>query len=312
MNTIKFGARMAEVMPLRMAPNVAPSTPTSPLEPSESCDIAGLSNEASAIPWTPQLAAWQENFGAQGTSVLVGIAQQVGRELVTPQTEANWAKRTAFADSTYDNSINPRLNKICGQLREVSSLSDLKLNPILEEKQSFNARATGGGLINITQGLVHLFDRAAARQIPDDEPRRSLTSQVADYFQHHGLDKNPDLVLAAVLAHEIGHIENRDLAANWGQQILSEQLGVCATGAAGQSARGLLLELPETLQQANWDMEFRADQRGAQLLEKAGYPREGMKHMLNVLGLIETAMKKPSSDQDHPPLKDRLARLELL
>lgn len=298
MLAIQFGQRLAEVIPQRMTP---PPPSTLATEQSNPTDQLQVSSGKPTPAWLGQLAGWQTQFGTQGCGLLVGLAEQVGRELVTPQQEAKWASRVAFANSTYESGINPRLESICKKLGAASTLGELKLNPILEERGAINAQAQGGGLINITMGMVELFDQAAGETKPEHEPARSLHG----YMHQHSL-KSEDL-LAAVLAHEVAHIEHRDIAATWGQQVLTEQLGVCGTQGPGQA---LLLELPEALQSSNWDKEFRADQRGAELLHKAGYPKQNLKHMLMALQMVEKAYNKPATDQDHPPLTERIGRAE--
>ncbi|MBS2035222.1 M48 family metalloprotease [bacterium] len=298
MLAIQFGQRLAEVMPQRLSPTTAAAAPP---EAAPTADQLEFSGKAGTPSWLPQLARWQTQFGTQGCGLLVGLAEQVGQELVTPQQESKWASRVAFANSTYESSINPRLESICKKLADASTLGDLKLSPILEERSAINAQAQGGGLINITMGMVELFDQAGGPTQPQQQPARALH----DYMREHGL-QSEDL-LAAVLAHEVAHIEHRDIAASWGQQVLTEQLGMCGTQGPGHT---LLMELPEALQNSNWEKEFRADQRGSQLLEKAGYPKQNLKHMLVALQMIETAFNKPATDQDHPPLSQRLARAE--
>lgn len=293
---IQFGQRLAEVMPQRMAAAPKPAAATAEALPADQVEVG-----STGPAWLGQLAGWQSQFGIQGAGVLVGLAEQVGQELVSPQQEAKWASRVAFANSTYESAINPRLETICKNLAGVSTLGDLKLSPILEERGAINAQAQGGGFINITKGMVDLFDQAGAATQPDQEPGRSLHV----YMKEHGL-KADDLV-AGVLAHEVAHIEHRDIASTWGQQILSEELGVYGIQAAGHA---LLLELPEALLNSNWDKEFRADQRGGELLHKAGYSKENVKHMLVALQMVEKAFNKPATDKDHPPLTERIARAE--
>lgn len=304
MTPIQFGQRVAEILPQRLPQRSAEVASVEVSAPQDQCEVR---TTPGPVAWLSQLAQVQASMGGQGCSMLVDIAQQVGRELVTTKQESLWASRTAFEYSTYNSQINGRLDSICGKLAGVSTLKDLRLQPILEEKTTYNAKASGAGLINITEGLVGLLDDASQGKLPEQDPQRALTAQVGDYLSKHQVDS--ENVLAAILAHEVAHIEHRDVAAARGQQLLSEQLGYCATQGEG-AARGLLMELPEALQNANWEMEFRADKRGQKLLDKAGFPPESMGHALNILSLIEKAMGKPTTDHDHPPLAERLTRLQ--
>lgn len=128
-----------------------------------------------------------------------------------------------------------------------------------------------------------------------------------EIFVHTGLLKltdDPDLI-AAVLAHEIVHVENRHgvktLVASMGKMALFQMvLGVFTDSTAELGATLAILKYGR-------DMETEADLQGARLMESAGLPRAAMVSMLNKLA--EQGDGGPEWLSDHPDSARRARRV---
>jgi predicted Zn-dependent protease len=140
-----------------------------------------------------------------------------------------------------------------------------------------NAFALPGGTVFVTDELVELA--------PDDD------------------------ALAGVLAHEIGHVENRHLM----RQIISGTvLGVVSTLIASD-ASGLMAGLPATLANLSYsrDMERQADQYAVDRLKRKGIPLGSFASLLEQLQSSHAAQVTgwASYLATHPDTADRIAAI---
>lgn len=126
-------------------------------------------------------------------------------------------------------------------------------------------------------------------------------------FVHTGLlqlTDDPDMI-AAVLAHEIIHVENRHgvkkLVAGMGKMALFQMVfGVFTDSTAELGAALAILKYGR-------DMETEADLLGARLMESAGLPRAAMVSMLKKLA--EHGGHGPEWLSDHPESGRRARRV---
>lgn len=122
--------------------------------------------------------------------------------------------------------------------------------------------------------------------------------------------------LAAVLAHEVGHVSAKHaLKSTRRAQFLQ---GVGTITAATNQTRGkdyqaLIGDLQSKLFDQGLDksMEYEADLAGMATAWRAGYDPAGMIRVLERLQQLEaTSVKKGSWFSTHPPLAERVARLK--
>ncbi|MBI4368595.1 MAG: M48 family metalloprotease [Elusimicrobia bacterium] len=119
--------------------------------------------------------------------------------------------------------------------------------------------------------------------------------------------------MAAVLAHEISHVELRH-----GIQLLKRQMGrralMFAIFGFEQPLAKTAGSLANTLQTLGYGraLEIEADRQAVGLLQKTGYSKEGLIRFLKKIQKIEaqTPAPIPVYLNTHPPTKDRLAALE--
>lgn len=151
---------------------------------------------------------------------------------------------------------------------------DYDLNVVVFNHPLVNAFAAPGGQIVLTKGLLKNAD-------------------------------HPDQV-AAVLAHEIGHVEHRDttrnaLRASGSAGLLSMVLGDFAGGTAVLVATDLMLNASYTR-----DAEAKADRYALEMINNAGISAEGMAKFFDNLGKIErSGPELPSYFATHPQTRIR-------
>ena len=220
-------------------------------------------------------------------------------EDITPEQE-HYIGRTVAATclSRYPALDEPRLNAYLNLLGQ--ALSRFSSRPetfggyhfLLLDSDDINAFAAPGGLILVTRGLV-------ACCATEDE-------------------------LAAVLAHEIGHVQNRDGL----RAIRTGRLNGALTTIASESAKSLvgpelaevtaafddsIQEITGTLVNSGYSrrQEFQADAAAVAILRAAGYPPAALVAMLRNM---ESRWDPSRHDfaATHPSPSDRIAHLAKL
>ncbi|MUG91433.1 M48 family metalloprotease [Scytonema sp. UIC 10036] len=141
------------------------------------------------------------------------------------------------------------------------------------QDDSINAFATAGGYVYVTTGLLRAADNEAQ--------------------------------LAAVLAHEIGHIASRHSIEQMRQTAITRGLANAA-GLDRSTAVQLGVELALQRPRSRKD-EYEADRRGIQTLARAGYdPRA----MIAFLQKLRNQPTPPTFLSTHPAPDDRIAALK--
>lgn len=117
--------------------------------------------------------------------------------------------------------------------------------------------------------------------------------------------------LAAVLGHEIAHVEKGHGAKKLQRAMISQGIAIAALadhGASAQMAGQLAVSV--ALKGYDRDAEDEADNRGVELATRAGYDPHGL------LGFFDTLQTKhpdsgglPTWASDHPPTSDRIKRV---
>lgn len=182
-----------------------------------------------------------------------------------------------------DPVLNKYVSQIGMKLAQQSARPSLQYQFFIIEDQTVNAFATMGGYVYVNSGLL-----------------LQLTNEAQ---------------LAAVLAHEIGHIAARHgprkMKPKWGPILLatlggaapfSNQIVAALSRTAAQmAAKGVVMKYSR-------DNENEADYLGLVSLRNAGYTTRGMVEMLQTLQ--EMSANRPSLLKaimaSHPPAKDRV------
>ena len=122
--------------------------------------------------------------------------------------------------------------------------------------------------------------------------------------------------LAAVLAHEIGHVAGKHALKSTRRAQFLQGVGTitaATSGGKGKEYQALIGDLQSKLFDQGLDksMEFEADLAAMETSYRAGYNPLAMIRVLERLQKLEaTSVKKGSWFSTHPPLKERIARLK--
>jgi len=123
--------------------------------------------------------------------------------------------------------------------------------------------------------------------------------------------------LAAVLAHEIGHVAGKHAIKSIRRAQFLQGVGTITSasmkGSKGKQFESMIGDLQTTLFDKGLDknMEFEADSAAMETAYRTGYDPRGMINVLKKLQKIEAgSVKKGSWFSTHPPLEDRIANLE--
>jgi len=157
---------------------------------------------------------------------------------------------------------------------------------LLLDSDEVNAFAAPGGLILVTRGMLRCCEN-------EDE-------------------------LAAVLAHEIGHVELKHGLSAIKQGRLNSALTIIATESAKQLGNDQLISLTQTFEASVQDIattllskgysrkqEQEADAAAVRLLRRAGYPERSVITMLNRMDKQLGRSRGLGFDKTHPSAKSR-------
>jgi len=123
--------------------------------------------------------------------------------------------------------------------------------------------------------------------------------------------------LAAVLAHEIGHVAAKHAISSIRRAQFLQGVGTITAatmkGDKGKQFESMIGDLQTTLFDKGLDkgMEFEADSAAMETAYRTGYDPRGLISVLKKLQKIESSsIKKGSWFSTHPPLNERIAKLE--
>lgn len=204
---------------------------------------------------------------------------------MTTQQERDWGKdisREVVAEQgVLDDPLLSRwVNRIGHQLAAHSARRDVSYTFLVINSEEVNAFSVPGGYVFVDSGLLNFLHS-------DDE-------------------------LAAVLGHEIGHVERRHVVTlNEKQKALEIILDVAGLFAPGISRFGnlagdlILFKLSRVA-------ELQADQYGLMLMSQTGYDPQGMVAFLQRLQSIAPEHRSLLGRyfETHPALGDRVKHLE--
>ena len=150
----------------------------------------------------------------------------------------------SFGGAYADRRVQDYVARVGHALGQVSERPDLAFTFTVLDSPVVNAFALPGGYIYVTRGLL------------------ALVSDEAE--------------LAAVLAHELGHLTARHAAQRYSQQVVAG-LGAAVLGAVSDLAS---FGVAAVLQSYSREQEFEADTLAIRYLGRAGYPADAMAALL--------------------------------
>lgn len=194
----------------------------------------------------------------------------------------------AFANA----QVNQYLNTLGQTLAAASDKPEIfgGYHFLVLESDDINAFATPSGLIFVTRGLI--------RCCPTED------------------------ALAAVLAHEIGHVQLRHGMQSIEKARITEALTVLATEGAKTLGSKEVAQLTQTFSGAISDIaksminngysrsfEYKADKAAVVLVQRVGYNPRGL---IDMLTIMEKKLKPGGLDfaKTHPAPRDRIAEIE--
>ena len=184
-----------------------------------------------------------------------------------------------------DPELQAYVDRVGQRLARTSHRPNLKWKFTIVDEQAVNAFALPGGFIYLTRGILPFLRDEAE--------------------------------LAAVLGHEIGHVDARHSAAAYSQQQLAG-VGLAvgtillpeAAPYAGLASQGLQLAFLKNSRQA----ELEADQLGVTFTATSGWDPRGMPGLLSTLGRLDAASGSsrgvPNWALTHPPAADRVTKVQ--
>jgi predicted Zn-dependent protease len=187
-----------------------------------------------------------------------------------------------------DPELQRYVNRVGNAVARNSPRPTIPYHFVVVDSPVYNAFACPGGIVFVSSQLVRSLD---------DESE-----------------------LAAVLAHEVGHVAHKHaLGSIRRAQFLSgvgKLTAASMKGSQGQQFQGMIGDLQGVLFDKGLDkkMEYEADQAAMETAYRTGYDPRGMIRVLETLQAKEASAtdKKGSWFSTHPPLGERLRRLRAL
>ncbi|MBN1870126.1 MAG: M48 family metalloprotease [Candidatus Omnitrophica bacterium] len=191
-------------------------------------------------------------------------------ETVAPKIEAQY-------DMITDVDVNERVQRILGRIVAVCDRKDLVYFIKVIDDDPINAVSLPGGYVYVFRGLIDKVEN-------DDE-------------------------LAAVIAHEVGHITARHGVKRMQGAYAALALQIASTQAGGNVASGVGLALNSLFMEYSKEDEFEADKLSVKYLKKAGYDPHAMVALLRKLKTEEDKepLKEYSYWRTHPYITQRIS-----
>lgn len=214
--------------------------------------------------------------GGKKSLIFIGSGTEVS---MGKQAEAQvLARSKVFGDTAWQNYAN----KIGQSVAQFSERKDVAYSFTVLESKEINAFALPGGPLFIYTGLLKLMDDEAE--------------------------------LAAVLGHEIGHVDGRHAVRQMQPVVGLSAIEALAFGdksPAAQQALNLVLSIALTGYSRSHELE--ADRFGLIYMNKAGYDSQGAIRMFQKLAGEEKGERSVFEKlaASHPETKERIAKLEV-
>jgi len=178
-----------------------------------------------------------------------------------------------------DENLQRYINEVGQKIARVCHRPDLSYHFTAVETKMTNALALPGGYIFITRGLLK--------------------------------EMKTEGQLAAVLAHEVGHVVARDTMAALSRQLSMTAIVAAAHvgGAPGRVTRAVDLTSAMLSLQYSREDEKEADLTGLSYMTQAGYDPNGIVQMMQILGELQT-VRPIEFFSTHPNPESRIAYLK--
>ncbi|MGQ9866267.1 MAG: M48 family metallopeptidase [Pseudanabaenaceae cyanobacterium] len=238
--------------------------------------VAGLTGLlAIAFPRVSLAISWQDLLRAV-PSVIQGVQLanlSPAQEVELGRNIDQQIRREVRLSS--DREAQQLIEEIGRELAATSDRPNLPYTFQLVADREVNAFATMGGFVYVHEGILDAAD-----------------------------DRDQ---LAAVIAHEIGHITGRHALAQMQQMSIAQGIATAA-GLDRDRLVGLAVNLALRLPRSR-DFEFDADRRGTLNLVRVGYNPQAMGAFLQKLqGMSRGQM--PAFLSTHPPISDRIRAID--
>ena len=221
-----------------------------------------------------------------GKSILVGMSEAqekaVDQQVAPQQFSQDLGPVQDAQVNSYLTSVGQRLDKLTHRPQMPYSYRVLNANYV-------NAYTFPGGAMGVTRGIL--------------------------------VDLNNEAELAALLGHEMGHVNARHAAQRQGQAMVAQVAVIGANIAASSSEWGGLVAIGSQLRASamlssySRDNEREADELGQEYMVRAGYPASGMTGLHQLLvnqqkeepGLLQTMFSTHPMNRERRDTAQRLA-----
>ena len=221
-----------------------------------------------------------------GKSILVGMSEaqekSVDQQVAPQQFSQDLGPVQDAQVNNYLSSVGQRLDKLTHRPQMPYSYRVLNANYV-------NAYTFPGGAMGVTRGIL--------------------------------VDLNNEAELAALLGHELGHVNARHAAQRQGQAMVAQVAVIGANIAASSSEWGGLVAIGSQLGASamlssySRDNEREADELGQEYMVRAGYPASGMTGLHQLLvnqqkeepGLLQTMFSTHPMNRERRDTAQRLA-----
>lgn len=182
-----------------------------------------------------------------------------------------------------DRAATRRVKEMGARIAAIPSLRDAKWPyafHLLADTETVNAFALPGGQIFITHGLYDLLQS--------------------------------DEQLAAVLAHEIGHVVARHGAEHLAKQRLTQGLTGAAVVASGDHSAGYVAAMVGQLVNLRYGRgdEIESDRLGVRFMKEAGLDPQAMVEVMRILTKAAKGPRPPEFFSSHPNPENRIGKIE--
>ncbi len=215
-----------------------------------------------------------------GKSILVGMSERQEREIDKEVAPHQFSQDMG---AIQDGALNQYVGSVGSRMHALTHRPDMPYSYRVLNANYLNAYTFPGGAMGVTRGIL--------------------------------AELNNEAELAALLGHEMGHVNARHAAQRQGQGLLA-QVAVAGIGiATSDSSWGTLTTIASQvgasalLSSYSRDNEREADALGQQYMVKAGYPASGMTQLHGLL--VREAKEQPSLLEtmfsSHPMNSERMA-----
>ena len=245
--------------------------------------------------WLASAAAWASASALQGCAtspvtgerILVGMSPEQEREIDRRQSPHQFSQDLG---AVQDDGINAYVGEVAQRLQAQVQRKDMPYSVRVLNANYVNAYTFPAGAMGVTRGIM--------TELKDESE------------------------LAALLGHELGHVNARHAAQRQGQQLLAQVALVSVVVAAGDSRWSPLVGLGGTigasalLSSYSRDHEREADALGQAYLVQAGWPAGGMTELHQLLvdqqkaqpGLLQTMFSSHPMSQERRDTARALAQ----